>query len=163
MKKVLIVLVTVFIVTFFIFRSQIKKATEELDYGIAPGMKFKGITFGDTSLEIPFWVNNPTNFNLTISGLELDVFVNNIFAGRVKVDRVYQIKKLQKSIIPLSVKLDNVNAMNVLINVSNFISQENWRDKIKISFRGFTRLESGIVYLSNVPISADGSYKYWMG
>jgi LEA14-like dessication related protein len=163
MKKVLIVIVLVMVLGVFVLRNQVKRATEELDYGIAPGFKLTGFTFGSTAMEIPFWVNNPTNFNLTISGLELDVFVNNIFAGKVKVEKAYELKKLSRSIIPFTVKLDNVNAMNVLLNVSNYIQQENWRDKVKISFRGFSRLESGFIYLSNVPITADGSYKYWMG
>ena len=49
------------------------------------------------------------------------------------------------------------------INVNQYLQSNNWRDKINISVRGVGRIESGVVYVSNVPIKADGTYKYWMG
>ena len=163
MKKIAIVLTIVVVLSVVNLRNQIKRATEELDYGIAPGFKLTGFTFGNSKLLVPFWVNNPTNFNLTISGLQLDVFVNNTFAGRITLSKAYELKKLSRSVIPFEVTLDNVMAMNILINVNQYIQNDNWRDKIVISLRGSARLESGFIYLSNVPIVADGSYKYWMG
>lgn len=163
MKRIAMVLAVVIIVGIFIFRSQVRKATEELDYGVAPGFKISSFNFGESKMIVPFWVNNPTNLNLMISGMSLDVFVNNLFAGRVKVTKAYELKKLSRSIIPFEVTLDNVAAMEILININQYFASDNWRDKIKISIRGNARLESGFIYLSNVPISADGSYKYWMG
>jgi hypothetical protein len=50
-----------------------------------------------------------------------------------------------------------------LLTVNQFLDSKNWRDKVNISFRGRFRAESGLLYFNNVPISADGSYKYWMG
>lgn len=163
MKKIISIAVIIAVLSFFVARNQIKIASEELDYGIAPGFKVTSFTFGESKMIIPFWINNPTNFNLTISNVRLDVFVNNIFAGRIKVDKVYRLNKRDKSIVPFTVEINNVSAMNVFMNVSQYLQQSNWRDKINIAVTGSARVESGFIYISNVPIKADGSYKHWMG
>lgn len=163
MKKAIIVITVLIVLGAFILRDQIKRATTELDYGIAPGLKLQGVSFGLTKLVVPFWINNPTMFNLTISNLRLEVFVNNVFAGRITLDGAYRLNKNEKSIVSFTIDINNVSAMDIFINVNQYLQSNNWRDKINISVRGVGRIESGVVYVSNVPIKADGTYKYWMG
>lgn len=163
MKKIFIAVFVVGILFAVYLRRQIKIAIEKLDYGIASGIKLSGITFGESKITIPIWINNPTNFNVMVSKMNLDLFVNKVYAGTATLQSAYLIQKNGKSIIPFTVTLNNINAMQILINVNQFLGQSNWRDKVNISLRGETRAEVGLIYIEKVPISMDGSYKYWMG
>lgn len=163
MKRVLIIAVTVLVLFAFYMRNQLRRAVDELDYGVAPGLKVTNFSFGESKLILPVWINNPTNFNMLFSNMEIDVFVNKIYAGKATLTKGYEVLKQERSIIPFEVQIDNVNAMQILLTVNQFLDSKNWRDKVNISFRGRFRAESGLLYFNNVPISADGSYKYWMG
>lgn len=163
MKKFIIALVIVATISILAIRNNIKRASEELDYGIAPGFKVTSFTFGQSKMVLPFWINNPTGLNLTISNIKMEVFINNVFAGNIKVEKVYKLNSRSRSVVPLTIEIDNISAMNILMNISQYLNSDDWRTKVNISVRGTARLESGFVYLSSLPIKADGTYKYWMG
>lgn len=163
MRKFILISAVVLVLFAMYMRNQLRRAVDDLDYGIAPGLKVTNFSFGDSTLILPMWINNPTNFSILLSNMEIDVFVNKIYAGKAQLNRGYVVEKQARSIIPFEVKLDNVNAMQILLTVNQFLDSKNWRDKVNISFRGRFRAESGLLYFNNVPVSADGSYKFWMG
>lgn len=147
----------------FFTRNRIKQSVKELDYGIAPGIKFTSFDFSTSKIILPIWVYNPTNLSIIISRLNLNIFINKDFAGTVKVERSYQIKAMDKSIIPLEVELNNVQAMQVLISNQQAIKNNTWRDKIDLTVSGTAKAEAGMIYIDTVPVSISGNYKFWMG
>lgn len=147
----------------FFVRNKIQKAIKELDYGVAPGIKVSDFNFDSSTLILPIWVYNPTNLKMIISNLELDCFINKLFVGKVKLDRSFAITPNGKSIVPLQIELKNTQAFQIIIDNQKYIQAGTWRDKIELSLRGSLRAESGIVYISRIPVSIDGNYKFWMG
>lgn len=163
MKKLIIVIVAVLIISLSYYWIQFKRAIDQVQYGIATGVKVDSLNFSTTTLSIPLWINNPTSFALSVSNLNLDVFINGTYLGRAILDNTYRIEKYGTSIIPLVVAIDNVNAMSILIDVNSKAKEPNWREKVNIQLRGKIRAESGIIYMNNIPLDIDSTYKDWMG
>ena len=157
-----LILASTLILAFFV-RNRIKKAVSQLDYGIAPGLKITGFDFSKSTLTLPVWVYNPTNLSIIVSRLDLNVFINKTFAGNVKVTRSFQIKGLDRSVIPLDVELSNTQVMQIFLQNQKYINDGTWRDKIDLTVTGTARAEAGVIYIDTVPVTISGNYKFWMG
>jgi hypothetical protein len=144
-------------------RNRIRNAVSRLDYGIAPGLKITNFTFGEATLVLPIWVYNPANLNIILSRMNLNIFINKTFAGTVRIDKSYRISAQNKSIIPLTVTLQNTQVMQILIQNQNALLDGSWREKIDITVTGTTRAEAGVIYVDTLPFSLSGNYKWWMG
>jgi len=160
--KLIALILAALIAAAVFLRFRIQNAVKNFNFGIAPGVKLDSFSFDKTTITIPIWINNPTGLNITISKLELELFINNIYCGSIFFNRAYVIKASSRSIIPFKYTVNNVNAMQVLIANAQFIGTNNWRDKLNIIVQGRVRAESGPIYLDNIPIYIDGTYQSWM-
>lgn len=57
---------------------------ESIEVGEVQGINFTKIDEGKVSFEVLIPIENPNGFNLKITGVDLDVIVNNEYLGKIK-------------------------------------------------------------------------------
>lgn len=161
--KILLVVIVIAIAATLVIRNRLKKAVSQLDYGIADGVKVLSMNLSTTTIAVPVWVFNPSALNVTISNMEMNLYVNKQFAGKILLNRTIIIAAKSNSIIPLEFSTNNTQLMQILINNAKYFNDNSWREKLNIAVMGTLRAEAGMIYIDTLPVSADGTYKYWMG
>jgi len=100
-------------------------------------------TLGEVNLDLALTVGNPTDFNATITGYDMDIIINGRKAGSIKGNKSQPVKRKSESTIYLNVTF----SPNQIFadNKDQLVNMLNDLNGIGIVLSGVVCIESGFI------------------
>lgn len=80
-------------------------------------VRFMDVGWVNTTAGADMIYYNPNNFGIRLSSARGDVYVDNTYFGSFTLDQEVQVKKRAEFILPVTVKLDNINVFKNQENI----------------------------------------------
>lgn len=126
--------------------------TKDLEYLSFDNLKVTKLGFPTTYVNVEVTCYNPNRFGGKLESLESDVFFEDAFLGKARIDSAIQVPKKDTFQIPVNLEVKTGATLNKLIQVLGTASDTT---KLGIRLEGNARMrKSGIVV--NYPIKYDG-------
>jgi len=146
--KSMIRYIAVALILFFLAGTSCR-SPKPLEYRDTKNFKVNGLGLNNTNVSMELELYNPNKYGLRVKNSDVDVYVNNIFAGKVfVVDGKYKIPA--ESIFLLPVKLD-ADLKNIMPNALKI-----WQERsLQLKVSGKIKAGKGGLYVS-IPVSYEG-------
>lgn len=96
------------------------KAPKPLEYRTFKNLTIEKVGFGSSSVKMELVYYNPNNFGLQLKQTDLDIYLDNNYAGHTSQEYQVTIPKLSEFTLPIAMDVDmkNIfkNALNTLID-----------------------------------------------
>ena len=127
------------------------KKPQGFDYRDVKNVKIESLGFDKTTLLMDLVYYNPNNFGVDLRKVDCDVYVDNHYLGKFKLDTLMHIQRKSEFLLPSKIQVDMTgifkNAMTLLFN-----------REILINVKGTTRVgKAG--FFATVPFNYEARHK----
>lgn len=130
------------------------KKPQGFDYRDVKNVKIESLGFGQTTLQMDLVYYNPNNFGVDLRKVDCDVYIDNHYLGKYKLDTLMHIDRRAEFVLPSRIQVDMgsvfKNAMTLLFN-----------KEVLINVKGTTRVgKAG--FFANVPFNYEARHSLSM-
>ena len=139
----------------FIFWLTIPNSLKQPEFIEMKNLELTSVGLKESQIKMDMIYYNPNRHNLKLKKAEVDIYVDDKFAGRSMVDTLIRIPREDTFSIPVQVKVD---MRSILPNaLAAFLNEE-----LKIRLDGYARMGKAGIYI-NVPIQQESTQKFNFG
>lgn len=127
------------------------KKPQGFDYKDMKNFKVSNWGLDRTTVSMDLVYFNPNNFGVDLRQVDCDIYLNNNFVGKFKLDTLMHIPR--KADFTLPARMD-VDMKNIFKNTFNVL----FNSEVLVGAKGSTRVGKGGIFV-NVPFNYEGKHK----
>lgn len=144
------ILSTLLIVIFF---SSCKKP-QGFDYRDVRNVEIKALGFDKSALSMDLVYFNPNSFGVDLRKVDCDIFVDNNYLGKYKLDTILHISRRSEFTLPSRIEVDMKGIFKNLLSVI-------FNKEIVLNVKGTTRVGKAGIFVT-VPFNYTGKHSFSM-
>ncbi len=122
----------------------------DFEYRDIKNVKIESFSFGSTTLSMDLVYYNPNGFGVDLRNVDCDVYVDNSYLGKFKLDTLMHIKRRSEFELPSRIMVD----MNTIMkNGANLL----FSHEVLVSVKGTTRVGKAGLFRT-VPFNYEGRH-----
>lgn len=134
------------------------KLVDRLVYGIK-NAKLRKVGVSQVTADFDFQIDNPTEFKIEISNIDIDVFANNILVSKVRSKKETMLAPHGSTFVPLTLDL---SPKDLVKSTADLLTIATSLDSTKIDFKGFIKVRKFGLKIP-VPFTYNTTYKELKG
>lgn len=152
-KKIMTKKYTLILLLFIIIFSSCKKP-QGFDYRDVRNVSIQSLGFDKTAVSMDLVYYNPNNFGVDLRKVECDIYVDNSYLGKYKLDTLMHIQR--KSEFTLPSRMD-VDMKGIFKNIATVV----FNKEIQLNVKGTSRVGKAGIFV-NVPFNYSGKHTFSM-
>ena len=130
------------------------KKPQGFDYREVRNVEIKSLGFDKSSLNMDLVYFNPNGFGVDLRRVDCDIFVDNNYLGKYKLDTILHIARRSEFTLPSKIEVDMKGVFKNLLAVV-------FNKEIELNVKGTTRVGKAGIFV-NVPFNYKGKHSFSM-
>lgn len=118
---------------------------KEFEYRDTRNIHLNSLGFNQSSLSFELVYFNPNKFGMDLKNVESDVFVDQLYLGRIQLDTLMHIPRMSEFTLPSTIQLD---MQNLIKNAAKLL----FKNQVVIQAKGTLKAGKGGIY-TTIPFS----------
>lgn len=126
---------------------------KDLVYQDIQHFKVDQLALSKSTLSLDIKMFNPNTYGMKLKNADLDVFINNRYLGKMMMDTLFSIPRLESFLLPVSIQVD---MKNILPNALQLLLD----NEVTVKLQGHVKVGKHI-YVT-VPVNYEGKQKLFI-
>lgn len=130
------------------------KKPQGFDYRDVKNVQIKTLGFDKSALSMDLVYFNPNSFGVDLRKVDCDIFVDNNYLGKYKLDTILHISRRSEFTLPSRIEVDMKGVFKNLLSVV-------FNKEIQLNVKGTTRVGKAGIFVT-VPFNYTGKHSFSM-
>lgn len=130
------------------------KKPQGFDYRDVRNVSIKAIGFDKTAVSMDLVYYNPNNFGVDLRKVDCDIYIDNNYLGKYKLDTLMHIQRKSEFTLPSRMDID---MKGIFKNLATVV----FNKEIQLNVKGTTRVGKAGIFV-NVPFNYSGKHTFSM-